>query len=69
MSASTDDPPDATAEAIAWLLRLREDPGAEAQAGFRLWLEASPSHAGAWGEANRLWDLLGVALITQATPD
>jgi transmembrane sensor len=50
------------AEAAAWLARL-QGPGrtAAAEAAFKEWLEADPSHARAFGAATNVWEVLPAA--------
>lgn len=45
------------AEAMAWRVRLSEDP-AQAQ-GLDAWLAQDPAHADAWREVQALWGFLG----------
>lgn len=55
-------------EASAWILRLREDVGAETVAAFEAWRTSSPAAAAAWREVSRLWTLAGVALALESPP-
>src|SRR5258708_15611910 len=53
-------PPEARADAAAWLARLHaEDRDAADEAGFRAWLEASPDHAAAFEAVDRMWSDVG----------
>ena len=53
-------PPEARAEAAAWLARLHaEDRDAADEAGFRAWLEADPDHAAAFEAVDRMWSDVG----------
>jgi len=53
-------PPEARAEAAAWLARLHaEDRDAADEAGFRAWLDASPDHAAAFEAVDRMWSDVG----------
>ena len=52
--------PEVRAEAAAWLARLHaEDRDAADEAGFRAWLNASPSHAAAFEAVDRVWSDVG----------
>lgn len=46
------------AEALAWRVRLTEDP-AQATQGLEDWLARDPAHADAWHEVQDLWGLFG----------
>src|SRR4029078_2474171 len=52
--------PSIRAEAAAWLARLHaEDRDAADEAGFRAWLNTSPSHAAAFEAVGRVWSDVG----------
>jgi transmembrane sensor len=52
--------PEIRAEAAAWLARLHaEDRDAADEAGFRAWLNTSPSHAAAFEAVDRVWSDVG----------
>ena len=52
-------------EALHWLIALQEAPGDTVlRDRFRAWLQASPAHAEAWRDLNRVDDLIGQALST-----
>ena len=52
--------PEIRAEAAAWLARLHaEDSDAADEAGFRAWLNTSPSHAAAFEAVDRVWSDVG----------
>ena len=58
--ATATPPPEARAEAAAWLARLHaEDRDAADEAGFRAWLDASPDHAAAFEAVDRMWSDVG----------
>src|SRR3954465_7597955 len=62
MSAPTPSSPsrEIRAEADAWLARLHaEDRDAADEAGFRAWLNTSPSHAAAFEAVDRVWSDVG----------
>ena len=63
-----DTPPDR--EALHWLIALQEAPGDTVlRDHFRAWLQASPTHADAWRDLNRVDDLIGQALsAAEAAP-
>src|SRR3546814_16458923 len=46
------------AEALAWRVRLTEDP-VQATQGLEDWLARDPAHADAWHEVQDLWGLFG----------
>lgn len=50
-------------EALHWLIAMQEAPDDVAlRDRFRVWVQASPAHAEAWGDLNRVDDLIGRAL-------
>jgi len=67
--ADTDECKTADAEALDWLIRLREAPG---DAGLRAdhcrWLEAHPAHLAAWHGACVTWQVLGAARRAAPAP-
>lgn len=71
MNPSPDDQPsdDPSEQAVAWFVQLRSDEaGADEQGRFAAWLAASPAHAQAYVEVQRLFaDMCGAVQTTGAT--
>jgi transmembrane sensor len=58
--SSSNDADDPSAAALNWLIALQEEPDSAAlKARFDAWLAESPRHREAWGEARKVWSLVG----------